>query len=222
MNADRPTEAQLRAIAAQLAHPNGDAGITMGHTMNDSNTGMVLRTIAALEVQDGDRVLELGHGNCIHLESLLAEKSDVRYHGLEISETMHRASVAANAHFIADGRARFSLYDGATLPFADGLFTKVFTVNTLYFWADPQAMLRELNRVLRPGGALCVAYAQRAFMEKLPFTRFGFELYDDARFTVLAAGSIFMAPSFIAEREMVTSKDGQRLERTYTIATLVK
>ena len=156
----RHTEDQLRAIAAQLAHPDGEAGIAMGHTMNDSNTGMVLRTIAALEVQDGDRVLELGHGNCIHLESLLAGKSDVRYHGLEISGTMHRASVAANA--------------------------------------------------------------QRTFMEKLPFTRFGFELYDDARFAALAEGSAFMAPSFIAEREMVTSKDGHRLLRTYAIATLVK
>lgn len=222
MNDDRPTEAQLRTIAAQLAHPDGEAGMTMGHTMNDSNTGMVLRTVAALEIQDGDRVLELGHGNCIHLESLLAGKSDVRYHGLEISETMHRASVAANAQFISDGRAQFSLYDGVTLPFADGLFTKVFTVNTLYFWAEPHAMLRELHRVLRPGGSLCVAYAQRAFMEKLPFTRFGFELYDDARFAALVAGSVFMAPSFITEREMVTSKDGQRLERTYTISTLMK
>jgi SAM-dependent methyltransferase len=218
----RHTEDQLRAIAAQLAHPDGEAGIAMGHTMNDSNTGMVLRTIAALEVQDGDRVLELGHGNCIHLESLLAGKSDVRYHGLEISGTMHRASVAANAHFISDGCVQFSLYDGATLPFPDAAFTKVFTVNTLYFWAEPAALLRELHRVLRPGGSLCVAYAQRTFMEKLPFTRFGFELYDDARFAALAEGSAFMAPSFIAEREMVTSKDGHRLLRTYAIATLVK
>lgn len=216
------SEEQLRGIAAQLARPDGEAGVAMGHTMNDSNGGMVLRTIAALDIIEGDRVLELGHGNCVHLEALLGGMSDVRYHGLEVSETMHRTSVEQNAKAVAEGKAIFSLYDGHTLPFAQAAFTKICTVNTLYFWAEPEHFLNELYRVLAPGGKLCVAFADRSFMEKLPFTRFGFELYDEARFEALVATSMFSAPRLIREREMVTSKDGQRMERPYSVAELLK
>lgn len=222
MSASPLTEEQLRGIATQLAHPDGDAGVAMGHTMNESNSGMVLRTVAALDVRDGDRVLEIGHGNCAHLEALLGGKCDVEYHGLEVSETMHRTSMERNATAVAQGRAVFTLYDGRTLPFASGTFTKICTVNTLYFWVEPTHFLNELHRVLSPGGRLCVAFADRSFMEKLPFTRFGFELYDEARFMALAATSLFGKPTFFKERETVTSKDGQRMERRYAVAVLIK
>ena len=213
---------QLRAIAAQLAHPDGEAGIAMGHTRDASNTGMGLPTIAALGVQDGDRVLELGHGHCMHLEDLMAGRSNVRYHGLEISETMHRSSVEANKHFIAGGQACFSMYDGATLPFTDALFTKVFTVNTLYFWTDPAALLNELHRVLTPGGRLCVAFADHALRERLPFTSCGFTLYDQAAFAALTGTSPFGPAIFGSHWEQVTSKDGREVERTYHVATLTR
>lgn len=216
------TEAQLRTIAAQLAHPDGEAGVEMGHTMNRSNTAMVLRTIEALHPQDGDRFLELGHGRCVHLGNLLAPLHDTIYHGLEVSRTMHEASIALNQVLVGDGRAGFSLYDGRDLPFADNSFTKVFTVNTLYFWQDPVALLNELHRVLVPGGSLCVTYAHKGFMEKLPFVRYGFALYDDAAFAQLAASTAFRGPAFIHHHERVISKDGQEMERTYSVVTLVK
>lgn len=217
-----PTEAQLRTIAAQLAHPDGEAGVDMGHAMNRSNTGMVLRTIHALGARDGDHILELGHGNCTHLGNLLGPLHEGTYHGLEISRTMHETSVDLNQVLVDDGRAAFSLYDGDVLPFADGTFSKAFTVNTLYFWPDPERMLNELHRVLVPGGRLCITFAHKAFMEQLPFTRFGFMLYDDAGVTELVSGTPFQAPAFTAHREWITSKDGQEVERTYSIATLVK
>ena len=216
-----PNEEQLRGIAAQLANLLGEAGVKMGHAMNDSNTGMVLRTIAALEVADGDRILELGHGNCTHLSALFNGSSDVHYHGLEISHTMHEASVALNCPFVDEGRAAFSLYDGSGLPFPDGHFTKLFTVNTLYFWPDPVAMLREMHRVLRPGGVACITFADRAFMAQLPFTRYGFTLYDPDDFTRLVEATAFGAPTYFSEREMVTSKDGQQLERLYHVSMMV-
>ncbi len=222
MSETSSTENELRAIAAQLAHPAGEAGIAMGHTMNRSNNGMVLRTIEALGAMDGDNILELGHGHCAHLGNLLGPLLDATYHGLEISHTMHEASRQQNNVLIEDGRAHFALYDGRTIPAPDATFTKAFTVNTLYFWDDPAALLRELYRVLVPGGRLCVAFADRAFMQQLPFTPFGFTLYDPTTFQELVASTAFGAAAFCTHRERTISKDGQELERTYHIATLTK
>jgi ubiquinone/menaquinone biosynthesis C-methylase UbiE len=42
------------------------------------------------------------------------------------------------------------------LPFPDGLFDLVTAVETHYFWPDLPADMREIQRVLRPGGTLVV------------------------------------------------------------------
>ncbi|GIJ70975.1 hypothetical protein Voc01_058920 [Virgisporangium ochraceum] len=47
--------------------------------------------------------------------------------------------------------------DAGRLPFADGGFGTVVANHMLYHVDDPDAVLRELARVLRPGGRLAVA-----------------------------------------------------------------
>lgn len=216
------TEAELRAIGAQLGHPSGEAGVAMGETMNRTNSAMVLRAIDAIDLQDGDRILELGHGRCAHLGNIISVVNGAHYHGLEISELMHRVSVELNTQAIAEGKATFGLFDGQALPLPDASVTKIFTVNTLYFWADPAAFLGELHRVLAPGGRLCVVYAWQEFMRTLPFTRHGFTLYDDPDFIALVERSPFGAPLLVHHSDQVESKTGEQVLRRYTVATLVK
>jgi SAM-dependent methyltransferase len=42
------------------------------------------------------------------------------------------------------------------LPFSDGLFDLVTAVETHYFWPDLPADMREVLRVLKPGGTLVI------------------------------------------------------------------
>ena len=39
-----------------------------------------------------------------------------------------------------------------SLPFADDSFDKITTVESFYFWPAPQENLKEVRRVLKPGG----------------------------------------------------------------------
>lgn len=215
-------EARMRELAAQLACPTGEEGLGTGRMMERSNAGMVRNTIGALEVCNGDRVLELGHALCTHLVEVLGRHADTTYHGLEISATMHAHAVHENQGLVDDGRAVFSLYDGRTLPFADASFARAFTVNTLYFWDDPVGMLTELHRVLAPGGRLCIAYALRHSMERLPFTRYGFRLYADADLADVVVRTPFGTATYAHHREQLTDKEGRQFARDYTVATLTK
>jgi ubiquinone/menaquinone biosynthesis C-methylase UbiE len=56
---------------------------------------------------------------------------------------------------------RFQVADVARLPFPDGSFDAVFSSGSIKHWPDPVAGLRELHRVLAPGGRAYVAEMNR-------------------------------------------------------------
>jgi SAM-dependent methyltransferase len=59
-------------------------------------------------------------------------------------------------------------------------FDRIFCINVIYFWDDPAAHLREVRRVLKPGGTFTAVFRTRAAMVKMPFTQFGFAMYEQA------------------------------------------
>jgi ubiquinone/menaquinone biosynthesis C-methylase UbiE len=48
------------------------------------------------------------------------------------------------------------------LPFADDCFDKVLCVHVLYFWKDLDVSMREIARVLKPGGRLGLLFRTSA------------------------------------------------------------
>src|SRR5690606_16102596 len=138
---------EFAELEKQLRCPAGKAGLEVAQMMNESNLGMTLNTIDALDLRDLHNLLEIGHGNCGHLETLLSKAHKLEYVGLDISETMFEEAQRINRVLINKGKISFKLYDGTRIPFDDGTFDRGMTVNTIYFWTDPDEFIREIARI---------------------------------------------------------------------------
>lgn len=211
------TEEQLKALAQQLGKPDGEQGINVANMMHDSNIGMTISTYNALNLTKNDTVLELGHGNGKHIKEILSIADDITYTGLEISNLMK-----TEAESQALKNTSFVLYNGTIIPFEGEVFNKVMTVNTIYFWQEPIKLLNEVYRVLKTKGILTICFAHKQFMETLPFSQHGFNLYDDDKLANLVAQTNFKLISIIQHKEQVRSKADEMVERVYSVATLQK
>lgn len=204
---------EAQNIANQLSRPQGEEGIKVAENMHVNNGDMIRRTIDLLPFQDGDTVLEIGPGNGGYVPYLLSKAAQMRYYGIDISETMVQEALQHNAELVASGAAIFTLGNGQELPYADHFFDKIFTVNTLYFWKDPLKQLQEIRRVLKPGGRLGIGIRSRHCMEQMPFTQYGFELYDAAAARSLLEMAGFTVSELVEEKEGLMSIMGNEVEK---------
>lgn len=213
----------FKQLAAQLAHPEGEDGIRTGREMHISNGEMTRRVIDLLQCLDEEHILEIGQGSGAHVPYLLAKGTGLFYQGIDISETMTELAAGLNAAEVQAGRVRFVQGKGLALPWPDGTFDKIFTVNTLYFWTDPQAQLAEIRRVLKPGGRFLLAFRSRSFMEKLPFTGFGeFRLYHIEDGIELLENNGFHIQDRIYEKEETFSILQETLEKDRILLCALK
>ncbi len=214
-------EEDLRNIACQLSKPDGEAGIQMGEMMNATNITMTTDCIDQLHLRNGDSVLEIGHGNCGHLEYFRSKADGLNYMGLEISSVMSEEAKRINKYVLSKN-VQFLLYDGVQLPFEDAQFDAVFTVNTIYFWKEPHEFLKEIYRVLNKNGKLMITMADKLFMEKLPFTKYVFNLYATTEIEELAKNAGFKLTELQQNKDEVRSKAGDLVTRKFYTLTLKK
>lgn len=99
-------EKDLKILAQNLANPQGEKGIQIGEMMHATNIGMTLESIHSLLIEDSEHILEIGHGNAGHLKSFLKIAKDLKYTGIDISETMHHEAENLNIEF----KIRLNLY----------------------------------------------------------------------------------------------------------------
>lgn len=106
--------------------------------------------VRRVPVAEGDSVLEVACGTGIvtrHLQDTLPKNA--RIVATDLNESM---LAYARAKFGPDDVVEWKQADATSLPFADGSFDAVVCQFGLMFFPDKVAALREVHRVLRPGG----------------------------------------------------------------------
>ena len=163
----------LRGFFSQFGHPTGwvggVAGMLMARTANDDRWVVDLS-----DVDPSDRVLDVGCGPGVTLRLLDERAHEGFVAGVDPSELMLRQASRRNRAAIRAGRMELRLATADTLPYADGTFTRACAVHSIYFWPSLAHGLRELHRVVSPGGRLVLAARMhRSHAHRLDPSRYG-------------------------------------------------
>jgi len=211
------TEKEIRELERQLSCPKGEFGMEVGRNMNKFNTGMTLNSIKYLEIKDEQKILELDHGNCGHFDKLIKTAKEIKYHGLEISETMWR--VARDT--ISNKQAEFKLYNGEEIPYEDNFFDKIMSINTIYFWSNPNKLISEIEITLKPNGTCVLTFGNKENMKNAPYVGELFQLYGKNEIENLVKNSNFTIIEFNDITEEIINQKGEPSKRKYTMVKLL-
>jgi ubiquinone/menaquinone biosynthesis C-methylase UbiE len=138
----------------QCKKPTGLFGRLTLWRMNKSHSKLTDWGLTHTTVELGFTLLDVGCGGGRTVSKLAAIAARGKVHGIDYSEESVAASRRYNALAIRAGRVEIHLSDVGKLPFPDNTFDLVTGVETHFWWSDIAAGLREIRRVLKPGGTL--------------------------------------------------------------------
>ncbi len=118
--------------------------------------------ISLAEIKSPDSVLDVGTGTGV--VALLATKKIAkggRVHGIDLSEGMLATAMAKAEKLGLEEKIEFSQMDAENLEFEAERFDVVVSLFALLHFPNPLTALKEIYRVMRPGGKFVVAVGSR-------------------------------------------------------------
>ena len=120
-----------------------------GEGMEQDHLPITLPVLEKMSLEPTDNVLDVGCGSG-WLSRRIAEKvPQGRVVGMDVSDQMVRVARRTS------GEHHNLLYitgEVGEIPWETNFFTQAISVESVYYWPDPAAGLKEIYRVLRPGG----------------------------------------------------------------------
>jgi ubiquinone/menaquinone biosynthesis C-methylase UbiE len=138
-----PSDERLRLEFNDWARAGRGEGMEKGHRPVGE------QAIALMSIPGDARVLDVGCGSG-WATRLMAEKArSGRVVGIDIADEMIRLAGESSRSF---SNVEFQLASAERIPFRDAEFTHAFSMESLYYYVDIPGALREIKRVLKPGG----------------------------------------------------------------------
>jgi ubiquinone/menaquinone biosynthesis C-methylase UbiE len=149
------------SVTSQFDHPRGITGRLAGLFMAFTNRDMHRAALELMEIEPADVALEIGFGSGLLIAGLTERIATGFVAGIDVSDAMVRQASRRNRVALRNGRIELLQASILAIPYPDGMFDKVYSLNTVHLWPEPESNLREVSRVLRPGGWLILGMRRR-------------------------------------------------------------
>jgi ubiquinone/menaquinone biosynthesis C-methylase UbiE len=148
--------ASRRTRVNQCQKPAGLLGRFVLWNMNSRHSKVTDWGLSHISIDKRDTVLDAGCGGGRTVNKLAAIASQGKVYGIDFSEASVAFASRLNKQWINTGRIEIREASVSRLPFSEHVFDLVVAVETHFWWPDLPADMRELLRVLKPGGALII------------------------------------------------------------------
>jgi ubiquinone/menaquinone biosynthesis C-methylase UbiE len=132
-----------------------------GDSMERGHRPVGEQAIARMNVSAEAKVLDVGCGSGWAARLLAQDAKHVI--GIDVSDEMIRVAREQSTDF---ANVEYQVASAENLPFPDNTFTHAFSMESLYYYADIRKALREIARVLQPGGTFVTVVD--LYQENLP------------------------------------------------------
>ena len=132
----------------------GTTGRIAGAVMARMNRDMEHAAIDELDPPPHAAVLSIGFGPGAGIAALMPRLPEGRVAGIDPSPTMVDQARRRNRQAVDAARVSLARAAAESIPWPDEAFSGVLAVNSIQLWQPLEAGIREVARVLAPGGAL--------------------------------------------------------------------
>lgn len=145
----------FKKLFTNCACPEGRMGRAMLWFMNCCHAPLTNWGLDLIGIQNNWTMLDIGCGGGATLKRLLKRSKHAQVYGIDISEESVAKARKVNVHLL--GHQVFVCQGSAEkLPYEDGKFDLVTAVETVYFWPNLPECVKEVRRVIKPGGQFVV------------------------------------------------------------------
>lgn len=184
-------------IGAQFGNPRGIIGKLCCLIMNTINKPMYKAITSYTIANNNAKILDIGFGNG-YLVKQLYRKTGAAIYGIDISNDMLKNAVKKNKKAVKNKKVNLSIGNCCELNFQDNMFDIVTSVNTIYFWDDTLNGLSEICRSLKEGGVFYNAVYTKEWLQKLAYTKKGFQFFETTDYVNLGKRAGFSKVSIKA------------------------
>jgi ubiquinone/menaquinone biosynthesis C-methylase UbiE len=140
----------------QCQKPTGWLGRFMLRNMNSRHSRVTDWGLSHVSIEKHYTILDVGCGGGRTLSKLAESASQGKVYGVDYSQESVVVSKRTNARWIEMNRVEVRLGSVSQLPFPDGMFDLATAVETHFWWPNLPSDMREIFRVVRPGGKLII------------------------------------------------------------------
>jgi len=124
--------------------------------MNASHSKLTDWGLGQISIENHHTILDVGCGGGRTVSKLAAVATQGKVYGVDYSGESVAATKRINAQWIGLGRVEVRHGSVSQLPFPDAMFDLVTGVETHFWWPNLPGDMREVFRVLKPGGMLVI------------------------------------------------------------------